>query len=572
MAEPLGIASSVFAVVDVATKIGVATIKLKKLWNEVKETPKMLFHKAEQLQDFEEFLIDADIQIYTSPLPTTSWNSTLLHKYIIKARVALAELQRIIDDLLEQATSGSTYRRKLGSTKAVLKKDDIKALDAKLDQALNLFKMAQGQYMISVVDVFNMSHERTLFGKLCFAFNFSDRLECSLRTSDWLSPSVYSIMLQRSTIGWQFSFRAYEVVEYFPGHELTKYAAMDDAGGLFKYLSEHRISPFVRDRRGHTLLRLAASHLSVSVLSNERQWQPQEIIKLFANHNLEEEVLGGLETFNASPHELYALIALFGDTYFTFPLEAKLQHLRCHLAASDDDFVARSSLVHTIAFYVARDFDIVHFNHEQTPLILNPWYEIVRTYIAADPEGLSHLDKSWDRQLRGEGWQTPFSTLVNGILDPRWWGPSPGRPHFDLPQAVQLWVSAVSSCDINLLKYGRGEKDLHKQGQPRFKQRKVIQCYNGYARRRERVVRVSLIGITYGFRPEQWTVCWTHEFDDYAGEFWHMIEEPKMAIPGSWVEDVGDYDDLERARIWAWEDEEPPALIWSEYRNVRPPF
>ncbi|KAI8245071.1 hypothetical protein K4K57_000459 [Colletotrichum sp. SAR 10_99] len=108
----------------------------------------MLFHKAEQLQDFEEFLIDAEIQISTSPLPTTSWNSTLLHKYIVKARIALAELQQIIDDLLEQATSGSSYRRKMGSTRAVLKKDDIKALDAKLDQALNLFKMAQGQYMM----------------------------------------------------------------------------------------------------------------------------------------------------------------------------------------------------------------------------------------------------------------------------------------------------------------------------------------------------------------------------------------------------------------------------------------
>ncbi|KAJ5004770.1 hypothetical protein K4K48_009003 [Colletotrichum sp. SAR 10_66] len=155
MAEALGLASGVIAVVDMAAKVGGASMKLKRLWNEVKEAPYMLLQKAEQIQDFEEFLIDTECQVATNPLPATAWSSALLQKYIAKARTVLCELQEMIDDLLDQATAGRGYKRKIGSTKAVLLKDNIKALDAKLDQALNLFKMAQGQYMMFVFSEFH---------------------------------------------------------------------------------------------------------------------------------------------------------------------------------------------------------------------------------------------------------------------------------------------------------------------------------------------------------------------------------------------------------------------------------
>ncbi|KAF5484096.1 hypothetical protein CGCF413_v014572 [Colletotrichum fructicola] len=316
MAEALGLASGVIAVVDMATKVGGASIKLKRLWDEVKEAPYMLLQKAEQIQDFEEFLVDTELQVATNSLPATAWNSALLQKYVAKARTALGELQEIIDDLLDQATAGRGYKRKIGSTKAVFRKDNIKALDAKLDQALNLFKMAQGQYMIALMnsshilnverhskqhegsdsgehhlhpleygsgstqeyvsckvvyaikapaEIFSISHAKTILGSLHFALGSNEQFQLSLRTPYWFSSSVYSIIAFRSISGWQVSLRAYEVVESLADVLLLHFWD-DDPVAVFRFLDEHRMTPFVRDERGFSLLRIACRYSSVKVL------------------------------------------------------------------------------------------------------------------------------------------------------------------------------------------------------------------------------------------------------------------------------------------------------------------
>lgn len=146
MAEAFGIAASVIAVVDITAKVGGTSIKLKKLWNEVKNVPATLLLKADQLQEFEIFLKDTEDQIAASPLPDSAWNSGMLQKYVARARSILDELQTMIDEFQRQLAD--PRRRKITSAKIILRKDDIRSLDAKLDQALNLFRMAQGQYMM----------------------------------------------------------------------------------------------------------------------------------------------------------------------------------------------------------------------------------------------------------------------------------------------------------------------------------------------------------------------------------------------------------------------------------------
>ncbi|UQC88535.1 uncharacterized protein CLUP02_14060 [Colletotrichum lupini] len=71
-----------------------------------------------------------------------------------------------------------------------------------------------------------------------------------------------------------------------------------------------------------------------------------------------------------------------------------------------------------------------------------------------------------------------------------------------------------------------------------------------------------------------WKLWWTYEYEDYAGEFWDMVQDEASKVPGAWVDDSwdpDDYDDEEWDRWEAWEKEQPPPLIWSEYRRVRPP-
>ncbi|CCF38508.1 hypothetical protein CH063_09586, partial [Colletotrichum higginsianum] len=148
MAEALGLAASVIAVVDMTGKVGSASFKLMRLWNEVKDVPTMLLEKAERIQDLEEFLDDTEDQIARSLLPEVVCDRGRLRKHVAKARRALTEIQDLVDQLQAKVTAEQRgFRRRFASTKVLLRKDEWKALDQKLDSALHLLSIAQTQYL-----------------------------------------------------------------------------------------------------------------------------------------------------------------------------------------------------------------------------------------------------------------------------------------------------------------------------------------------------------------------------------------------------------------------------------------
>ncbi|KAK1529256.1 uncharacterized protein CCOS01_07090 [Colletotrichum costaricense] len=163
MAEALGVASSVIAVVELTGKVAGASIKLVNLWKEIKHVPDALLEKAERLRDFEDFLQETESQAANSPLPQRAWNSALLQKYIARTRSVLKDLQEMVDQLYTQVTDRRRFKRKLASTKAVLRKEDLSALDSKLNLALELFRLAREQYLTSRLIP---SPLRRLMGKL----------------------------------------------------------------------------------------------------------------------------------------------------------------------------------------------------------------------------------------------------------------------------------------------------------------------------------------------------------------------------------------------------------------------
>ncbi|KAK1510233.1 hypothetical protein CABS01_07905 [Colletotrichum abscissum] len=127
----------------------------------------------------------------------------------------------------------------------------------------------------------------------------------------------------------------------------------------------------------------------------------------------------------------------------------------------------------------------------------------------------------------------------------------------------------LSSSNVDLLEYGREEKHMFKQGLTNVRQRWAPWVANSSG-----ITRLSVIGITYGSCPSHWKLWWTYEYEDYAGEFWDMVQDEASKVPGAWVDDAWDPDDYaneEWDRWEAWEKELPPPLIWSEYRRVRPP-
>ncbi|KAK0374566.1 hypothetical protein CLIM01_08087 [Colletotrichum limetticola] len=272
MAEALGVASSVIAVVELTGKVAGASIKLVNLWKEIKHVPDELLQKAARLRDFEDFLLETESQAADSPMPQRAWNSALLQKYISRTRAALKDLQEMVDQLYAKVTDPRKFKRNLASTKAVLRKEDLSALDSKLNLALELFKLAREQYLTHVNSFTNhsttpamasFSHRRTMIGRIGVSWKSDVGYKLHAQPPSWLTGSVYSVLAQKSLWGWQLSLRSYEVVEDIGGELLTD-IRNDDCPALFKRLHDQTMSPFVRVGNGSTLLEVCFLLLSSS--------------------------------------------------------------------------------------------------------------------------------------------------------------------------------------------------------------------------------------------------------------------------------------------------------------------
>ncbi|KAF6809873.1 hypothetical protein CMUS01_13597 [Colletotrichum musicola] len=266
MAEALGLASSVIAIVDVTGKALALSFKLKSLWDEVRDAPALLLEKAEELQDLEDFFLDAETQAATTPIPKSLWNDAMIQKSIGKARAAMRDLQDSIDSLGVQVNDKRRHRRTLAAAKVVIKKDSLEAMERKLNRALSLYRMAQGLYCAKPFlyqptatksYVSEISKGSSFFGRIRFGFGGSS-WSLSMRTPSWLAGTVYSVMCQRCAIGWQLNLASYEVIEsILPVFIDIMWS--DDLTALQKHLRERALTPLVHDYNGRNLL-----HVSVS--------------------------------------------------------------------------------------------------------------------------------------------------------------------------------------------------------------------------------------------------------------------------------------------------------------------
>ncbi|GAB7350506.1 hypothetical protein MBLNU459_g1100t1 [Dothideomycetes sp. NU459] len=91
------------------------------------------------------------------------------------------------------------------------------------------------------------------------------------------------------------------------------------------------------------------------------------------------------------------------------------------------------------------------------------------------------------------------------------------------------FIGEIQSWGVDILEFGREEERVirtleNKELIPRW--------YNEF----ETIVRMT--GFSYGPRVEDWQIWLSNPLDEWAGEFWDMVEHPeRRSLPGAWVDE-----------------------------------
>ena len=105
---------------------------------------------------------------------------------------------------------------------------------------------------------------------------------------------------------------------------------------------------------------------------------------------------------------------------------------------------------------------------------------------------------------------------------------------------LREWILALKKAGVDLVKYGRLQNKIIRQYPlddkssarcffptvfPSRAEKQNIQC---------RRLPVYLIAYKLGPEPSDWDIYWSEPTDVFAGDFWNLIEDPPLQIPGAW--------------------------------------
>lgn len=106
-------------------------------------------------------------------------------------------------------------------------------------------------------------------------------------------------------------------------------------------------------------------------------------------------------------------------------------------------------------------------------------------------------------------------------------------------RALQMWLEILQECGIDLLEYGRQERQILKDREDgcEFKIYGDVLREEWCFETENDVFEIRLIGFEYGTEPGDWKLWWSEPTDGLVGDFWKEMEPEPLRIPGSWDED-----------------------------------
>ncbi|KAF3811944.1 hypothetical protein GCG54_00003693 [Colletotrichum gloeosporioides] len=103
-----------------------------------------------------------------------------------------------------------------------------------------------------------------------------------------------------------------------------------------------------------------------------------------------------------------------------------------------------------------------------------------------------------------------------------------------LTKTMSSWLEDVQASGIDLAEYGRRQLEIHKASHRNFDRwQKLSMLQPGDD---SRLYGPRLMSFTFGPRTQDWNLIWDLDVEGLTGDFWELIENPPLHIPGAYPE------------------------------------
>ncbi|KAI1209621.1 uncharacterized protein F4807DRAFT_460370 [Annulohypoxylon truncatum] len=644
MAEALGVAASGIAIAQISAQVGGAVFKLKQLWNEVKDVPDDIADLIEQLDCLSPVVWEVENNFNQGSLPSIFWDQLASNSATTYCRKALQNLTTMADELNLQIDNARKGHRKITAFKVLLKKDSLKRLERRLENAIRMLTLAQQSYLVALTRVqpdiivarfttHKLNENRTqiqsdsepttepgkgeiltrrqkwphrngtaaqprcdrlskstkpgIFGHISVN-RFVSGYGILLQPPTWLSWRSWELHSIRAHGDWQWNLRSYYII---PMH----HRALDVLGNgsprdVQKLFDTRLLSPYAGDQWGFTPLHRAMNYgnfqvvrylledVGMNPLDRDNRgrypadmlslWQPKEKFtellsdKMLAKKSLIFSRLNYLEyddneeiqishtecncCVRAKSVELYKMLLPYQcPSHANTSLRSRINAAGLTLTESiyEDSFSPEvvklilepewstnpqaiysntpNPLIRSIAFKMGEG----HFDrHAQD------WFTFAIDVVRLTPD--LHTTYLHEDPFLYNVFLVPGNTALMSLATGLFWYIARRVPWCYFPaefaEVLISWLEVLKRAGIDLDVYGYREHEIFvKNDQHFFDLRSYFQpSFSAF----------YLVDFKFGPEPEDWEFYWAEPTDEFAGDFWDLIENPPLHIPGSWVD------------------------------------
>ncbi|OTB17387.1 hypothetical protein K445DRAFT_276309 [Daldinia sp. EC12] len=437
------------------------------------------------------------------------------------------------------------------------------------------------------------------FGRVCIE-SFGSSRKFLFQSPLWLSQRSWELHSNKAFGAWQWNLKSYRVVP--SNSKVIKLTQRGSPMDVQKLFDAGLASPYDRDERGWTLLHhaVALSHfemtkylmgIGVSPREPDRmRWYPAQLIDsnhddasqtldflkqvvsdtslakkllVYPNQNTDDEnketQLLSCNCAEGYLHpELYmALLPYQCPFHQSTSLPSRLRQAEYFLenigninsvkAVLEPDWSANRKaifcdlmypMIHPIAYALMQitRIKVIRWNTDDRRYIVekqNNYFAFAVEVIKLTPDiHIRHPVLS----LGKHGWETTalqyaVHTAVFSSCSVYYYFYFHLKP-FNL--MIMEWLKALALAGVDLEAYGQREYAILLDD---YSLRYIVACSHSHSDILR--LKIYLIHFKFGPKPEDWEFYFNEPTDEFAGDFWKLVKDPPLRIPGAWVEDDG---------------------------------